>query len=102
MANERVLFDKTEVMLTIVGKNRVSVLNVTYDKLITVQFEPIKEFKFFRMVPSEQIKIKCSGREQPVIYKRSKEKKYFDAYKAGFRKFCKENRITFYDYTTET
>ena len=98
MANRRILCDKTELVLTIVGK-RVNILNLPYNQITSISIEPCKEFRFFRMVPSERIVIRTSKRPEPIVYTKYKEKKFFDEYKRELTEFAKNNRITFYDST---
>ena len=97
MANKRVLCDKTEVVLTVLGKNKAQIINLTYDQIVSIRFEPCREFRFFRRVPSERIVITTSKGEQPIIYTKVKEKKFFDEYKKDLKEFAENNRITFYD-----
>ena len=100
MANRHILCDKTELVLTIIGKKRVNILNVPYNQITSISFEPCKEFRFFRMVPSERIIIRTSKRPEPIVYTKYKEKKFFDEYKQELAEFAKNNRITFYDNTS--
>ncbi|NMA94560.1 MAG: hypothetical protein GX974_00795 [Clostridiales bacterium] len=97
MANKRILCDKTELVLTVVGKKRVSIVNLTYEQIVSIRFEPFKEFRFFRKVPSERISITTSKLGSPIVYTKYKEKKYFEEYKKELRKFAEDNRVTFYD-----
>lgn len=97
MANKRVLCDKTELVLTVPGKNKVSIENLTYEQIVSIRFEPCKEFRFFRMVPSERIVITTSKHEKPIIYTKQKEKKHFNEYKRDLKEFAENNRVTFYN-----
>lgn len=95
MALRHIFCDKTELVLMVETKKKVQPLNVTYDQIIRIQFEPCKEFRFFRFVPSEKIQIMTRKREQPVEYTMYKEKQYFGEYKKELEKFARENKITF-------
>ena len=97
MASRRIMCDKTEIILFIGGKKKVNSLNLTYDQIISITFESCKVFRLFKRVPSKKITIRTSKRGEPIIYNRYKEKKYFEEYKQELEKFCRENRITFYD-----
>jgi len=96
MAVKRIYCDKSEIVLYVVGKNKVQSMNVTYDRIVNVRFEKCKEFQWFRFVPSEKICITVSGRGEPVEYTKMKEKKFFKEYKMELEEFCKRNRVTFY------
>jgi hypothetical protein len=97
MAYEHIMFDKTEIVLIVMGKKKPQVLNVTYDKIMRIQFDRFMERKFFKKVPSEKIIIMIRGRDSAVEFTKLKEKKYFEKYKEGLRKFAKDNRLTFMD-----
>jgi hypothetical protein len=100
MANKRILCDKTELVLTIVGKKKVDTINLTYNQITSITIEDCKEFRFFRTVPSERILIRTSKRPEPITYTKCKEKKFFDEYKQELTEFAKNNRITFYNNTS--
>ncbi len=93
----RIFFDKTEIVLMVFDKGKMKVLNITYDKIVSIKLEGFMERILLRKVPSERIIINISGREKPVIYTKLTEKKYFDEYKSGIVKFASSNNITFYD-----
>lgn len=97
MAKKRILCDKTELVLTITDRKRISIANLSYEQIVSIRFEPYTEFRFFRRVPSERIVISTSKLELPITYTRYREKEYFDEYKKELRKFAQDNRITFYD-----
>ena len=101
MANPRILFDKTEVVLIIIGKKKAQQMNLTYNNFISVSFEPCKEVKFIFPVKSQRIVLRTNKSGTPIIYTRGKEKAFFDSYLEGWRKFCKDNRITLYDRLSE-
>lgn len=97
MQKERVLFDKTEVtMAVVVGKN-VQVVHLTYDRINSVTLEPYTARTLFRKTSSERIPVRASGQAEPYVLEAPREGKYFEGYKEGFRRFCRENRITLYD-----
>lgn len=95
MAVRHVLFDKTEIVLMYPKKKKFVTVNLTYDQISRIQFDKFKEFKFFRKVPSEKITIVNSKVKPPIVYTKQKEKKFFEEYKEGFKKFVKDNNITF-------
>jgi len=97
MAYEHIMFDKTEIVLIVMGKKKPQVLNVTYDKIMRIQFDRFMVRKLFKKVPSEKIIIMIRGRDSAVEFTKLKEKKFFGIYKEGLRKFAKDNRLTFID-----
>lgn len=102
MKKQRVIFDKTEVImvydvLTNPFKKGISKKALTYDKIQSISIEKCNVKRLFKTVDSERILIRAAGMTESIIYFKSVEKDYFDEYKAGFRKFAKANRITLYD-----
>ena len=97
MAVEHVMCDKTELVLVVLEKKKAVTLNVRYDEIQSIRFQPCKEFKFLSKVDSEKIVIATSKYPKPVVYTKRKEKKYFEKYKTELEKFAKNNNITFYN-----
>jgi hypothetical protein len=88
--------DKTELILFAPIGNGMETINVTYDKIQRIEFRKCEETKVFKKVPSEQIVITLRGRENPVVFFKSKVGEgQFDGYKAGLAKFAKDNRVSF-------
>ncbi len=96
---ETILFDKTELTLAVLGQKKAEVVHATYDKIKRIQIDSFMEKKLFSKVPSEKISIFITGRENPVVYTKLKEKDFFNGYKENIKKFAKDNRITFEDNT---
>lgn len=94
MAQRHILADKTELILNVEGKKKFEMVHLTYDQIVRIQFDKIKEFKLFFKVDSEAITI-VSSKRGPIIFKQSKEKKFFEEYKQILEKFSKDNNITF-------
>ncbi len=99
MAKEKILFDKTELVCGIVFGSSASVVNLKYSDIISIKFIPTPEKKLFKTVMSERIEIKCKNQAYPIVYLKSQEKKFWENYKDGLRKFAKDNRITLEDET---
>ncbi len=78
-------------------KKRTLRSNFPYRKIQSVTIEPCKERMLFKSVPSQRIVIKAVGVIGPIFYYQSKEQEFFEDYKNGFRKFCRENRVPLYD-----
>ena len=100
MAREKILFDKTEIILTVVGKKKVQLVNLTCDKITSVSVDPAKG-RILGIIPvdSETITVRASGRAEPIVFWKHQEKQFFDSYKEKLADFCKNNRVTFYDNT---
>jgi len=94
MAQRHILVDKTELVLNVEGKKKFEVVNLTYDQIVRVQFDKIKDRFLFLQNDSEAITI-VSSKRGSIIFKKSKEKSFFEDYKKGLEKFCKDNNVTF-------
>ncbi|MCG8502367.1 MAG: hypothetical protein MJB12_18445 [Firmicutes bacterium] len=100
MAVRRINCDKTEIIVMVEGRKRVRMLNLTYEQITRIQFDKFEERRFlFFKVPSEKITIVTGKRNEPIVYTKMKEKKYFDQYKEELRKFVKDNSVSFVDNT---
>ena len=102
MARPHILFDKTELVLMLKSKSSVTTVNLQQSNISRIQFDSIKEFSFFRRVPSESIRIFTSTSNEPYRYTRKTEKIFWEEYKKKLTKFAKDNMISFFDNTTET
>ena len=92
-----IIFDKTEIVMKYKTKNAVQSINLTYDQIKNIRINSSKEWRFLRRVPSEEIIITHSKNVTPIVYTKMKDKRYFESYKSGLRKFAKDNGITLYD-----
>ena len=99
MAMRHIYPDKTEIVLSVEQKNKFSTVELSYDKITRIQIDKCKEFRLFRFVDSECIQITNRKTAQPIVYKKFKEKSFFEAYKTELEKFAKDNKITFVDNT---
>lgn len=97
MAKENpILIDRTELILMASQGGGTETINVAYDKIIRIEFRKCEETKLFKKFPSEQIILTIRGREDPVVFYRSKVgEDLFEGYKAGLQKFAKDNRVSF-------
>lgn len=94
MAKEHIIFDKTELVVAILGGPEARMENVKYSDVINVTFRSGGTGLFAK---GEAIEIKT--KRTPIVFEQKKEKKFWDGYKDGLRKFCKDNRITLNDET---
>lgn len=97
MAKKHLFVDKTEIVAVVLGKKKAFTHNLRYDQISSIKFEKCKEFRLFRLVPSEKIVITSPKLPNPVEFMKYKEKQYFEEYKKELGKFAKDNRITFHD-----
>ena len=101
MGQESVKFYANEVTMTyevMKGKQKQTMRsNFSGNKIKYVTIEPCQERMLFKSVPSERIVIKADGVVGPIVYYQSKEQEYFEDYKNGFRKFCRENGVILND-----
>ncbi len=97
----RINFDKTEIVCifeeTVNLKKKIKKIALTYNEIQSVSIKPCRERKGLKVVDSERITIRSAKALHPIEYYKFKEGKFFEDYKAGFRLFCKKNRVTFYD-----
>lgn len=98
-SRRQVNFDKTEIVAGFAAGKKYVVLNLSYEDIQRIQFDEITEMKLFRRIPSEKITIITSKRGEPIVYTKAKNEKFWDDYRAGFKKFAKSNNITFADNT---
>lgn len=92
MAKEHIIFDKTELVVAILGGKEAHMENVKYSDIINITFKPGTKGLFGS---GEIIEIKT--RKQVITFEEKKEKKFWEGYKAGLRKFAKDNRITLHE-----
>lgn len=88
--------DKTELLLFAPAGSGAESINVAYDKILRIEFRKCEETKVFKKFPSEQIVITIRGREDPVVFYKSKVgDEQFEGYKEGLAKFARNNRVSF-------
>ena len=115
MAKADILFDKTEFVLRMADKQAMT-MNIRADQITTITFQPTKQKKLFKKIPSEVMLIKMKGGAGPgggpggpgggggndglPITKESlenKEKGSWDKAKQQMLKFAKDNNITLHE-----
>jgi len=97
MARDKIVFDKTEMVLTDNYGKRVVTHNLTYDKIVNIRFDNAKVRKLLWSVRTRRIAITVRKRENPIVIYEFMDKEYFEKYMEGLRKFAKDNRVSFYD-----
>lgn len=96
MKHDKIMYDKTEIIVVDETGKRPALLNLTYDKVISIAFDKCKEGLFKK--DSEKISITARGKEKPLTYYKGKEgAEKFERYKEMLTKFAKDNKISFYN-----
>ena len=95
MKHDKIMYDKTEIIVVDETGKRPALLNLPYDKITSIAFDKCKEGLFGK--PSEKISITVRGKEKPLVYYKGKEKEKFDRYKEMLTKFAKDNKVSFYN-----
>ena len=94
MAKQRVFFDKEEVVVQYNDGKFMTDVVLHADKIASITFFAKKTKVFGKLVKT--VTIRASG-IPPLEYSQKRAKEHFDGYVDGFRKFCKENKVTLYD-----
>lgn len=94
MAKQRIYFDKQEVVVQYNDGKFMTDKVLHADKVASVTFY-IKKKGIFR-TPVKTITVRASGIPE-LEYSQKRAKQHFEGYITGFRKYCKENRVTLYD-----
>ncbi len=101
MAKEKLLIDKTELVAADLHIKKPRVLNLTYDKITGIYFEPAEvRFLVFLKKKTDRIRVAYRGQpmNQPLYFLRSEEgDARFEQYMAGLRKFAWDNQIPLTD-----
>ncbi len=101
MAQKHIFFDKTEIVLSIASSSQYSTLNLSYSDISRISFDPVKERKFiFKRVDSEKITITTGKSDEPIVFKKSNEKKFWNEYKTKLEEFAIRNNISFVNNLT--
>ena len=93
--DSKILYDKTEIIVVDLSGKRAQALNLTYDKIVSIQFDNATVSKLFKKIPCEKITITIRGKEAPIVYFEADEKKNWEQYKTDLTKFAKDNKISF-------
>lgn len=101
MARQQIMFDKTEIVAGFPAGKRYQVLNLSYDDIQRIQFDPAEERKLFKKVPSEKITIITGKHAQPIVYGKLKHAQFWDMYKQKLQEFAERNHITFVSNLSE-
>lgn len=102
MAKRRVYFDTTEVVVLVPGNKGLQNINLIRTDIHRIYFEKCNE-PILRIIPraSERIRISTAKSEEPVLIFKLENKKFYEEYKEGFRKFAKANFIVIEDTVNE-
>ena len=99
MPKNKITFDKTEVCILDDSGKCQQLLNLTYDRITSIQFDhSTMPFLGIFKKPSDRIMVSIRGLEKPCILYSAREGEFFQGYVDGLRKFAKDNRITLHDH----
>ena len=92
--------DKTELVVTFLAGKRYKVLNLSYEDIQRIQFDPIEIRKLFKKIPAEKISIFSSKTQDPIVITKTKDDaKVWDEYKKKLPDFAERHHVTFTDNT---
>ena len=94
MAKEHIIFDKTEIIVAVLNDGPAHLENIKYSDIINITFKTAEKKPLFGARPEEII---IKTKKNSITFIQNKEKKFWEEYKTGLRKFCSDNRITLYD-----
>ncbi len=96
---ETITFDKTEIILYAMLRNRPAIMHLTGERIVSIQLDhgTMPVFGIFRR-PSDRIVFQLRRFEDPVILYSAVLGEKFGELADGMRKFCHDNRITLRDY----
>ena len=93
MKQDRIIPDKTEIVVIDTSGKITQGINLAYHKILRIAFNPCVE-GFFKK-PSQKITIDVNGRATPFEFYRKKEgDKRFENYLDILTTFAKDNKIT--------
>ena len=100
-AKVRMLFDKTEIIVSYKDGNSHLTENLQYSDITTIRIDKCTEGALFFKKPSERIEILTRKREVPFTYFKLAEQPYFEDYKQKLTEFAKTHKITLHDSTKD-
>jgi hypothetical protein len=100
-SKERIFIDKTEIVCGIVMGTSATRVNIRASDITEITFSAMEAKKLLKKEMKEMLTIKVKSQQYPyVITKEKMDEKYWEGYKSGLKTFCKNNRITFNDFTS--
>ncbi len=93
MKQDRIIPDKTEIVVIDDSGKIPKGVNIPYHKILRIVYSPCVE-GFFKK-PSQKIAIDINGRAEPYVFYRKKEgDARFESYIEILNEFAKNNKIT--------
>lgn len=93
MKQDRIIPDKTEIVVIDISGKIPKGINLSYDKILRITFNPCVE-GFFKK-PSQKIIIDVNGRPAPFeFYRKQEGEQRFDNYIDMLTTFANDNNIT--------
>ena len=98
MASRRIYVDKTEIVFMVPAKKKMARYCLSAKEISRIQFDK-KESKLLGFIKTvtESISVASGKLGEPIVYKKSQNKKFFEEYKRDLEKFAKDNSVTFAD-----
>lgn len=96
---ERIFIDQTEIVAGVTFGNSAVRMSWKADELQEVTIGQMEVKKLFKKTMTEIITIR--KKKEPMgtpIIKVKSDEKYWEGYKSQLEKFCKKNRINYFDY----
>lgn len=94
MKQDRIIPDKTEIVVIDVSGKIPKGINLPYHKILRIAFNPCEEGKWIFKKPSEKITIDVNGGGSHHFYRFEEGEKRFDNYKEILIEFAEHNKIT--------
>ncbi|NMA38499.1 MAG: hypothetical protein GX942_09390 [Papillibacter sp.] len=100
-SKERIFIDKTEIVCGLLMGTTATRVSIKASDIIEVSFSAMEVKKLLGKQKKEMLTIKVKSQQFPyVITKEKMDEKYWESYKTGMKTFCKNNRITFNDFSS--
>lgn len=99
MAQQVIFTDANELVLLLKGKDGRESKILNAPSVQRISFSNAMDEKLFGLIktPIRRITVVVNGLGT-IEFDENRHKKYFDEYLTMLRKYCAENRVTFYDF----
>lgn len=96
---ERIFIDETEIVAGVTMGNSATRMSWKADELQEIVITQMEVKKLFKKTMQEMITIRKKSEPMgtPII-KAAGDEKYWEGYKTQLEKFCKKNRVNYFDY----
>ena len=97
MAQPRLTFDNTELVLIDIEAKTPTVHNLSCDDLVRFRLTQKRTFALYRFVEEAVLELYVRGTIKPLLVRQRHNRGMFESYVTNTRKFCKANQIPFVD-----